>query len=37
LGGLTLWRVQCTTCKAVFTALPLFVLRYRQMATRGRP
>src|SRR5712692_6906948 len=31
LGGLTLWRVQCTTCKAVCTVLPHFVLRYRQM------
>src|SRR6185295_11945473 len=31
LGGLTLWRVQCTRCKAVFTVLPHFVLRYRQM------
>jgi hypothetical protein len=31
LGGLTIWRVQCTTCKAVFTVLPHFVLRYRQM------
>src|SRR6266852_3890168 len=31
LGGLTLWRVQCTTCKAVFTVLPHFVLCYRQM------
>jgi len=31
LGGLTIWRVQCTTCKAVFTILPHFVLRYRQM------
>jgi len=31
LGGLTLWRVQCTTCKAVFTVLPHFVLRYRSM------
>ena len=29
LGGLTLWRIQCTTCKAVFTVLPHFVLRYR--------
>ena len=27
LGGLTIWRVQCTTCKAVFTVLPHFVLR----------
>ena len=31
LGGLTIWRVQCTTCKAVFTILPHFVVRYRQM------
>src|SRR5438552_8224542 len=31
LGGLTIWRVQCTTCKAVFTVLPHFILRYRQM------
>jgi hypothetical protein len=31
LGGLTLWRVQCTTCKAVFTILPHFILRYRSM------
>jgi hypothetical protein len=31
LGGLTIWRMQCTTCKAVFTVLPHFVLRYRQM------
>ena len=31
LGGLTIWRVQCTTCRAVFTALPHFVLRYRPM------
>src|SRR5712671_2745904 len=31
LGGLTIWRVQCTTCQAVFTALPHFVIRYRQM------
>src|SRR2546429_5761044 len=31
LGGLTIWRIQCTTCQAVFTVLPLFVLRYRQM------
>src|SRR5918995_1396961 len=30
-GGVTLWRVQCTTCKAVFTILPHFVLRYRSM------
>src|SRR5215467_14224662 len=31
LGGLTIWRVQCTRCKAVFTVLPHFVLRYRPM------
>ena len=31
LGGLTIWRVQCTMCKAVFTVLPHFVLRYRQI------
>ena len=29
LGGLTIWRLQCTRCKAVFTVLPHFVLRYR--------
>jgi hypothetical protein len=32
LGGLTLWRIQCTSCKAVFTVLPHFVLRYRRMS-----
>src|SRR6266481_1122014 len=31
LGGLTIWRIQCPTCKAVFTVLPHFVLRYRKM------
>ena len=31
LGGLTIWRIQCTACKAVFTVLPHFVLRYRKM------
>src|SRR5262247_1214384 len=31
LGGLIIWRVQCTTGRAVFTVLPHFVLRYRQM------
>jgi hypothetical protein len=31
LGDLTIWRIPCTTCKAVFTVLPHFVLRYRQM------
>jgi hypothetical protein len=32
LGGLTIWRLQCTSCKAVFTILPHFVLRYRRMS-----
>jgi hypothetical protein len=31
LSGVTIWRLQCTTCHAVFTVLPHFVLRYRQM------
>jgi hypothetical protein len=31
LGGVTIWRLQCTRCKVVFTVLPHFVLRYRQM------
>src|SRR2546428_7767623 len=31
LGGLTIWRLQCTRCKAVFTILPHFALRYRSM------
>ena len=31
LGGVTIWRIQCTTCKAVFTILPHFVLRYRSL------
>src|SRR4029453_1037928 len=31
LGGLTIWRIQCTRCKVVFTVLPHFVLSYRQM------
>ena len=26
LGGLTLWRMQCTSCKTVFTVLPHFVI-----------
>jgi hypothetical protein len=32
LGGLTIWRIQCTSCTAVFTVLPHFVLRYRHMS-----
>jgi hypothetical protein len=31
LGGLTIWRIQCTRCTAVCTVLPHFVLRSRQM------
>src|SRR5689334_23941648 len=31
LGGVTIWRLQCTRCHAVFTVLPHFVLRYRSM------
>src|ERR671924_873556 len=31
LGGLIIWRIQCTRCKAVFTVLPHFALRYRKM------
>jgi hypothetical protein len=31
LGGITIWRLQCTMCKAVFTVLPHFVLHYRAM------
>src|SRR4029453_5782825 len=28
LGGMSIWRIQCTTCRAVFTVLPHFVLRF---------
>src|SRR5882724_12006624 len=31
LGDLTIWRIQWTRCKAVFTVLPHFVLRYHSM------
>jgi hypothetical protein len=31
LGGVTIWRIQCTRCKAAFTVLPHFILRYRSM------
>src|SRR5687768_14888603 len=31
LGGLTIWRIQCTRCKIVCTVLPHFVLRSRAM------
>ena len=33
LGGLTVWRLQCTACRAVFTVLPHFVWRDRQMSS----
>jgi len=35
LGGLTIWRIQCTACQAVFTVLPHFALRYRRMSPDG--
>ena len=35
LGGVSIWRLQCTMCKAVFTILPHFVLRYRRMSPDG--
>ena len=31
LGGVTIWRIRCRTMSAVFTILPHFILRYRQM------
>jgi hypothetical protein len=31
LGGLTIWRIQWTRCKTVFTGLPHVVLRSRAM------
>src|SRR6266851_1486056 len=31
LGGAIIWRIHCTTCRAVFTVLPHFILRYHQM------
>src|SRR4029450_1802687 len=31
LGGIAIWRLQGTRCRAVFTVLPHFVLRYRPM------
>src|SRR5215470_11843393 len=31
MHGITLWWIQCTTCRAVFTVLPHFALRYRSM------
>jgi hypothetical protein len=31
LGGVTIWQIQCTTCRAVFTILPHFILCYHSM------
>jgi hypothetical protein len=31
LGGVSIWRIQCTACRAVFTVLPHFILRYRPL------
>ena len=31
LGGVMIWRLQCTACRAVFTILPHFILRYRSL------
>jgi hypothetical protein len=31
-GGIAIWRLQCTACRAVFTVLPHVVLRYRSMS-----
>jgi hypothetical protein len=31
LGGVSIWPLQGTTCRTVFTVLPPFVLRYRSM------
>ena len=35
LGGLTIWRIQCTPCKAVCTILPHCGLRYRSRRPEG--
>lgn len=35
LGGLTIWRMQCTSCDAVCTVLPHCGLRDRQMSPEG--
>jgi hypothetical protein len=32
VGNLVIWRLQCKHCRAVFTILPHFVLRYRSMS-----
>ena len=37
LGGLTIWRVQCTTCRAVSHGPPALRVALSPDATRGRP
>src|SRR5260221_10560669 len=37
LAGVTIWRVQCTTCQTVFTGLPHFFLRYLHMRPEVAP
>jgi hypothetical protein len=34
LGGVTIWRLQCTTCRAVFTVLPHFVALGQQSVVK---
>ena len=36
LNGITIWRIQCTGCRAVFTILPHFVLRRKEDETFSR-
>lgn len=33
-GGITIWRMQCKTCKAVFTIIPSFLMRYLSYRTK---
>jgi hypothetical protein len=35
LGGIAIWRLQCTRCRAVVTVLPHVVLRDRQLPPHG--
>src|SRR6266540_3618414 len=30
-NGITIWRVECKKCRAVFTVLPHFIIRYKDM------
>ena len=36
INGITIWQVQCTGCRAVFTVLPHFVLRRKKNEGRDR-